>query len=133
MNLYQLMKSGLFEADDMTKAEESEYDEEEIIEAIKSDKPEVHLKTIFGNTIWPKVKRWLDVELKDTEIDKEGENVIGGLLGAKLNAYLEKDKSETEYDENVKSLVRGLMNAFKKWNDEQVKPLDLPHDGIEEG
>lgn len=129
MDLYKLVEQSLFEdEDDLSKFEIPEYNEEDIEDALKSNKPEVELKEVFGADFWPKVQRWLNQELKDIKITKEDANVIGGPLRAKLNVYLEKE--EQSYEENVKSLTRAIINAYKSWSEKQVKDKDLPQEDV---
>lgn len=113
-------------AEAMPKFELPQYNEGDIIQAFMSEKPDVELRDVFGDEFWPKVQRWLNIELKDVKVDKGANNLVGGPLRAKLDIYLEKDDSTT-YPENVKALARALQNSYKKWNEKEIKDKDLPH------
>lgn len=112
-------------AEAMPKFELPQYNESDIIQAFMSDKPEVELRDVFGDEFWPKVLRWLNIELKDIKVNKSANNLVGGPLKAKLDIYLEKDDAQL-YQENAKALSRALQNSYKKWNEKEIKDKDLP-------
>jgi hypothetical protein len=115
----------LNEQDEIPRFESTQYNEADIVDALMGDNPEVDLKSVFGDEFWPKVKRWLDVELKDAKVNKEASNVVGGKMRAQLDIYL--DHEETEYKDNAKALARNLLSSYKKWNEKEIKDQDLPH------
>jgi hypothetical protein len=131
MKLNEFIKSLKEDDIDMPRFETTQYSDEDIIEALLSEKPENELKSVFGEDFWPKIKRWLDVELKDVKVSDEEKEIIGGELKAKLDKYLERE--EPEYEENAKDLARTILNSYKKWSEKEIKDKDLPHEKIGQG
>jgi len=101
-----------------------EYREEDIRDAILNEKPYIKLKEIFKPDFWPKIERWLNNELKNIKVDEEEINRPGGELKAKLEKYLEADTDR--YDDNVETLGREIINVYNKWNQKEIKDMDLP-------
>lgn len=130
MKLNEFLKS-LNELEDIDSLEKSDivkYNDEDIIDALMSEKPDVELKDVFGEDFWPKVERWLNIELKNTKVNDEESKIIGGSLRAKLDKYL--DREEPEYENNAKTLARYLINSYQEWAEKEIKDKDLPHKKI---
>jgi len=131
MKLNEFLKKLNEDDIEIPRFDTTKYNEEDIIDAFISEKPEVKLNDVFGEDFWPKVKRWLDIEFKDVKINDEEKNIVGGELRAKLDKYLEHESAE--YEDNAKNLTRELMNSYKKWSEKEIKDKDLPHEKIGQG
>lgn len=104
-----------------------EYDQGSLIDALMADKPELELEEVFGESFYPKVKRWLDNKLKNVRIPSNASNLVGGKFGAKLDNFLEKNEvSDEEYRDNAATLAREVLNAIEEWDNMVIKPMDLP-------
>jgi hypothetical protein len=101
-----------------------EYREEDIREAIISEKPYLELKKIFTSEFWPKLERWLNSELKNIKVTEEETNRPGGELKAKLEKYLEVNTDS--YEENVGILAREIINSYEKWDKKEIKDMNFP-------
>lgn len=128
MKLNEFLKNLNEDDIDMPRFETTQFNDGDIIDALMSQKPDVKLKVVFGEDFWPKVERWLKVELKNIKVSDEEDDVVGGELRAKLDKYLE---SETPgYEENAKALTRAIMNSYKEWSKKEMKDKDLPHNKV---
>ena len=103
-----------------------EYDQGALIDALMADKPDLELKTVFGEAFWPKVLRWLNLRLKKIKASLESNNYIGGPLRYKLDQYLEKGEDEDVYEENAETLSREILGSIEEWNKKVVKDMNLP-------
>jgi hypothetical protein len=103
-----------------------EYDQGALIDALMSEKPDIELKTVFGEAFYPKVMRWLDLRLKKIKVPDEAKNYVGGSLKYKLDQYLEKDNEEDAYEENAETLSREILNAINEWDKKVIKDMNLP-------
>jgi len=100
------------------------YRESDIRDAIINEKPYLKLKNIFQVEFWPKIERWLNNELKKIKVSEDDINRPGGELKAKLEKYLEAETDR--YDDNVSTLSREIINAHEKWNEKEIKDMDMP-------
>jgi len=104
-----------------------EYDEGALIDALTSEKPELQLKEVFGESFYPKIKRWFDTKFKKTKIPEEATNYIGGIFKYKLDIHLQKEEvSDDEYQNNIETLSRELLQAIGKWGKKVIKDQELP-------
>lgn len=104
-----------------------EYDEGALVDALKSEKPDIQLKKVFGEAFYPKVKRWLDDKFKPIDTPEDVDNLVGGEFKFKLDTYLKKEEApEDEYNTNAETLARELLNAVDEWGKKVVKDQELP-------
>ena len=113
--------------EEVPEYEIQEYDEGSLVDALKSEKPELQLKKVFGEAFYPKVKRWLDDKFSSISAPEDVDNLIGGEFKFKLDTYLKKDEGpEDEYNTNAETLARELLNAVDEWGKKVVKDQELP-------
>lgn len=104
-----------------------EYDEGALVDAIKSEKPDIQLKEVFGEAFYPKVIRWFNDKLKAINTPEDVDNLVGGEFKYKLDTYLKKEEvSEDEYNTNAETLARELLGATDEWSKKVVKDQELP-------
>lgn len=103
-----------------------EFNSEDIKNAFISKEPLVALKNVFPRDFLPKVIRWIEKKLSNVSVESGSENMVGGELRAKLNKYLERDQGQKIYNENAETLVRELLRSYDEWNNQEIKPMDLP-------